>query len=97
MEYLAAFVEDYVREPKKRKRIAENIFGSYNVWLILLNSKMARDSLESLHHDNAKGNPYFERVRENGSKFASGLRELFFNRDQDPDPIANLSLEYVGF
>ncbi len=97
LQYLAAFVEAFVQDPRKRKRISMKIFGSYNEWLLLLDDKMARHSLEKLHHDDAKGNYYFEKVRKNGSEFASGLRELFFNRDEDDDPIANLSLDYVGF
>lgn len=97
LEYLAAFVMAYVKDAARRKRIARKIFGSYNEWLLLLNNNAARTSLESLRHDEAKGNPYFEQVRKNGRQFASGLRELFFNRDRDTDPIANLSLDYVGF
>jgi hypothetical protein len=97
LEYLAAFVEAYVQEPNKRKKIAKKIFGSYNKWLILLNDQQARNALEKLQHSDASGNRYFEKVRDNGSQFASGLRELFFNRDSDTDPIAKLSLNYVGF
>jgi predicted nucleotidyltransferase len=97
LEYLAAFVEAFVTSPAKRKRIAENIFGAYNEWLLLLNDGAARKSLAALPHSEAKGNPYFERVRKNGSNFATGLRELFFNRSSDEDQIANLSLNYVGF
>jgi hypothetical protein len=97
LEYLAAFIEAYVPDTAKRRRIAKKIFGSYNEWLILLNNQTARDSLEKLHHSDAGENLYFKKVRDKGSVFASGLRELFFNRESDKDPIANLSLDYVGF
>jgi hypothetical protein len=97
LEYLAAFVETFVKDARRRDRIAEKIFGSYNEWLILLNNKEARDSLKKLQHDNAKNNKHFEKVRRSGSEFASGLRELFFYRDSDQDEIAKLSLNYVGF
>jgi hypothetical protein len=97
LEYLAAFVEAFVSDTKKRKRVAEKIFGSYNDWLILLNNKSARESLEKLSHSEAVANALFKKVRAIGSDFASGLRELFFNRDKDEDQIANLSLDYVGF
>jgi hypothetical protein len=97
LEYLAAFTETYVEDPIRRARIASKIFGSYNNWLILLNNKAARNSLENLDHSGASGNLYFEKVRTSSSNFASGLRELFFNRDTDQDPIATLSLNYVGF
>ena len=97
LEYLAAFIETYVQDAARRKRIAKKIFGSYNEWLILLNSKTARDSLEKLSHSNAGGNQYFTKVRDQAPIFASGLRELFFNRESDKDPIAKLSLNYVGF
>lgn len=97
LEYLAAFVEAFVENSQRREQIFRKIFGSYNEWLNLLNDKSVRDSLEKINHSDAAGNPYFEKVRENSSEFASGLRELFFNRDYDTDHIANLSLEYVGF
>ncbi len=98
LEYLAAFIEAYVQNGAKRTRIVENIFGAYNEWLILLNNKAARDSLEKLDHSVARNNQHFKKVRKISEKFASGLRELFFNRQTDSDDhIANLSLEYVGF
>jgi hypothetical protein len=60
-------------------------------------AKTVRESLAKLHHDDAKNNPHFKKVRKISSEFASGLRELFFNRDSDKDDIARLSLNYVGF
>lgn len=97
LEYLAAFIDGFVQDSERRKRISKSIFGSYNEWLILLNNEHARQSLENLHPADAKGDVYFENVRENGSVFAAGLRELFFNRENDADSIASLSLDYVGF
>lgn len=97
LEYLAAFVEDFVQEPGRRRRISKKIFGAYAEWLILLNTRSDRETLESMQHDNAANDLLFQSIRKNGSEFASGLRELFFNRNEDPDPIANLSLDYVGF
>jgi hypothetical protein len=97
LEYLAAFVESFVEDQGKRQRIALNIFGAYNEWLLLLNDKAAREELAGLRHDEAGASRYFKRVRKHSAEFASGLRELFFNREKDSDPIANLSLDYVGF
>ena len=96
LEYLAAFIQSYAK-PTKRKRIVENIFGAYNDWLMLLNDERARRELEKLDHSEAKNNAYFKKVRKSSEKFAEGLRELFFDRRTDSNPIANLSLEYVGF
>jgi hypothetical protein len=98
LEYLAAFVDAFVENPARRRRIARLIFGSYNEWLLLMADKNARTQLESLSHEQAKHDVTFGKVRKIGGDFASGLQLLFFNRDGDAkDPIANLSLDYVGF
>jgi predicted nucleotidyltransferase len=97
LEYLAAFVDSFVEDPDRRKVIARRIFGAYNEWLLLLDDTEARRALDALRHDQAADSPHFQKVRALGSEFASGLRQLFFNRDTDPDPIARLSLDYVGF
>lgn len=97
LEFLAAFVDTFVTDTAKRKTVAEKIFGSYDAWLTLLADDAARNTLETLSHKNSEANPVFQRVREIGSAFASGLKLLFFNRDEDEDPIADLSLEYVAF
>jgi hypothetical protein len=97
LEYLAAFVDTYVQDTNKRKKIATRVFGSYNNWLILLNDAQARLKLEELPSSDARNNPCFKKVRDEGKLFARGLQELFFNRDGDTDPIAKLSLDYVGF
>ena len=57
----------------------------------------SRKTLEELSHDDAENDAVFQKVREIGSAFASGLKLLFFNREKDEDPIADLSLEYVAF
>ena len=97
LEYLAAFVNAFVDDAGKRQRVATLIFGSYNEWLLLMADKKARTSLETLSHEKAKGDVHFEKVRRIGADFAKGLQLLFFNREGDEDPIANLSLDYVGF
>lgn len=99
LEYLAAFVNAFVKEPDKRKSVAENVFGSYNAWLGLLGDGEARQVLESLDHRVIKEtqNEVFDEIRRRSSDFARGLKLLFFNRENDADPIANLSLEYIGF
>lgn len=97
LEYLAAFLETFVEEVGRRQRIAEKIFGAYDEWLTLLNDDSTRSKLEQLSHEEAAGDDAFGKIRRAGSQFASGLRELFFNRDGDSDPIAKLSLDYVGF
>jgi len=98
LDYLAAFIESFVEEESKRQSIANDVFGSYNDWLTLLNDSASRSHLEDLSHREAKdGDPVFQEVRNMSTSFARGLKRLFFNRTEDNDPIANLSLEYVGF
>lgn len=98
LEFLAAFVETFVSDEQKRQTVSKRIFGAYNAWLELLGDEPSRKTLESLSHEQAGQNPVFQKVREIGSDFSSGLKLLFFNRDQDTsDPIANLSIEYVAF
>lgn len=97
LEYLATFVDRFVKDADKRRLVSEKIFGSYHDWLGLLADDAARKTLETLNHDAAAQDPVFDQVRKIGSEFASGLKLLFFNRDTDPDPIADLSLDYVAF
>lgn len=99
LDYLAAFVRAFVPDDDSRKIISTKVFGSYNEWLGLLGQQMIRDQLASLTHDSAPEDPLFnDQIRKLSKEFASGLKLLFFNRDTEPDnPIANLSLEYVGF
>lgn len=97
LEYLAAFIDSFVEDTDRKHRISRLIFGAYSDWLLLLDDPEARRALDALRHDQAAQSPHFQRVRTMGSDFASGLRQLFFNRDTDPDPIARLSLDYVGF
>ncbi len=97
LEYLAVFVDKHVKEQTKRKQLARLIFGSYNQWLMLIMDNRVRKHLEGLSHQDAKQDITFNKVRRIGKDFAQGLQLLFFNRNQDEDPIANLCLDYVGF
>lgn len=98
LEFLAAFVDTFVSGTQKRQTVSKRLFGAYSAWLELLGDEASRKTLESLTHEQADQNPVFQRVREISSEFSSGLKLLFFNRDQDTsDPIANLSIEYVAF
>jgi hypothetical protein len=97
IEFLAQFVDRCVKDGRRRKRVASQVFGSYNQWLILMGDTRNRKHLASLSHEEAKRDKTFQRIRRIGKDFASGLRLLFFNRDHDDDPIANLCLDYVGF
>jgi predicted nucleotidyltransferase len=97
LEFLAKFIDQFLSEADKRKRVCEKIFGAYSDWLLLLGNQEARKSLEEFKPKDTLSNAHFEKVREGGKTFASGLRELFFNRDHDKDQIAELSLDYVGF
>ncbi|MDQ8199377.1 hypothetical protein QEH56_14520 [Pelagicoccus enzymogenes] len=98
LEYLAGFVDAFVTEVDKRQKVSNLIFGSYDKWLALLNDDQARKNLSGLSHENAAdGDATFQHVRDLSKEFADGLKLLFFNRMEDEDPIANLSLEYVGF
>lgn len=97
LEYLAQFISAHVTGRSKRKRVIRNIFGSYNRWLLLMRNPRVRRALTELTHSDASNRVEFKQVRNLGSQFAAGLRELFFNRRVDADKIANLSLDYVGF
>jgi hypothetical protein len=97
LEYLAKFVVCFVPDPGKRKLVAELLFGSYNEWLLLMAEKANRECLVNLSQEDAKNNATFAEIRRIGITFARGLKLLFFNREMDNDPIANLSLDYVGF
>jgi predicted nucleotidyltransferase len=97
LEYLAQFVMAHIKNLEKRQRICRNIFGAYNRWLLLIGDGKVRRTLARLSHSEAATNLEFQKVRNIGSEFASGLRELFFNRSKEEDKIAQLSLEYVGF
>ena len=97
LEYLASFISQHIVDADKRKRVAGKIFGAYDRWLLLMNDTNTRGRLKKLSHAEAAGNPDFKQVRTIGSEFASGLRELFFNRDSEDDAIAKLSFDYVGF
>ena len=97
LEYLAAFVRTFVEDEGKRSRIAKLIFGAYNQWLQLMADETSRERLESLSHEAAIADETFQKVRSIGKDFARGLCLLFFNRERDDDPIANLCLDYVGF
>lgn len=99
LDCLAAFLRAYVTEDKKRQLIARKIFGSYNEWLKALGDPEIRRELTGLSHEDAPKNPVFnEKIRDLSKKFASGLKLLFFDRDEEPNnQIVDLSLEYVGF
>ncbi len=99
LEYLAAFVDSFVRGRKKRKKVISLIFDTYDWWLRTMGKSATRKALERLNHAEAAANQEFQNVRRKSSKFAAGLELLFFNRerDQEPDKIANLSLQYIGF
>ena len=97
LEYLASFVKNNVHDISKRKRVATSVFGSYSQWLELMNDSNVRDVLKNLSHSEADGSAPFQNVRKIGTEFACGLRELFFNRREEQDSIAKLSLDYVGF
>lgn len=97
LEFLAAFVDAFVSDMEKRKTISRRLFGTYNAWLELLGDDVKRKCLESLSHDKAAEEVIFQEVRQMSAEFSSGLQLLFFGRDSDSDPIAQLSLEYVAF
>ena len=97
LEYLAAFVDAFVVGAEKRKKVSEHIFGAYNEWLRILGDDEKRKALESLTHENAGSDATFQEIRKISASFSKGLKLLFFNREQDDDKIADLSLEYVGF
>lgn len=100
LEYLATFVDAYVKNKRRRKIVCEAIFGAYGRWLELWNTKKTRKALESMTHKDAlKSDSLFDDVRTEGSSFASGLELLFFNHDREnhQDTLASTALEYIGF
>jgi hypothetical protein len=99
LEYLAAFVDEFVTDSGKRSAIAQQIFGSYDWWLRTMADGSARSALEKLDHASAAQSEVFQKVRKIGSEFAKGMELLFFNRDRDleQDKIAGVTLRYIGF
>lgn len=99
LEYLAAFLDEFVESPERRKSIATRVFGAYDWWLTTLGDEGHRKQLESLSHAEAESDCLFEQIRTRGKDFGRGLEALFFGRDRDEehDRIAKLSLEYIGF
>jgi len=99
LEYLAAFVDAFVREPKKRTEVSRLIFGTYDWWLETISQRDSRRILESLSPSEAGGNLLFQTVRTKSADFAKGLELLFFNRTHadEPDEIAALTCQYIGF
>jgi hypothetical protein len=99
LEYLAAFVDTFVVDQPRKRKVAQLIFGSYDWWLNNMGKPDFRATLQRLDPANASGNAEFQKVRQESSRFAEGLELLFFNRDrtQEADKIANLSLQYIGF
>ncbi len=97
LEYLARFIDSHVKEENKRRAVIGDVFGSYNEWLTIIGNPDARSSLERLKPAEAGDDSCFKKVRDQSKQFSRGLKFLFFNRVSDTDPIANLSLEYVGF
>ncbi len=99
LEYLAAFVDSFVTDPAKKKRVAELIFGNYDWWLRTIAADSSRMELEQLGALAASQCKVFQEVRNHSKEFAKGLELLFFNRDRDQesDSIANVALQYVGF
>lgn len=98
LEVLAKFVDSFVHDTAKRREVSRLIFGSYDQWLQLLNDSEKRAALKDLDHRSAEKDETFQQIRTISKDFADGLKLLFFNRVSDTDdPIANLSLEYVGF
>jgi hypothetical protein len=84
-------------EKSKRHKVSLRIFDSYNRWLEIIGDNDKRRALEKMSHLEAGRDKTFQEIRTLGSEFAKGLKLLFFNRDSDTDPIANLSLEYAAF
>jgi len=99
LEFLAAFLDTYVKDSDRRKKVAVRIFGAYNEWLTIWGDKAKREEIEAITHDQAPNNQVFQQIRDTGSDFARGLEMLFFDRDRDieKDSIAALTLQYIGF
>jgi hypothetical protein len=97
LEYLASFIMAFVTDESRRNRIAELVFCSYNDWLLRICDEGFRKQLKDLSHGTTSDCSEFQEARRLGTNFANGLKLLFFNREKDPDPIANLCLDYVGF
>jgi hypothetical protein len=99
LEFLAAFVDEFVSDRVKRKQVAESIFGSYNWWLNTLSSEGTRKTLETLDFTHVRQCREFQEIREHARSFAKGLELLFFGRDRDAetDSFAKIVLQYIGF
>lgn len=75
LESLAAMVELYDAS------LADEIFGSYDAFLSLLNNRELRTLLETLTPDEAYSDPVFLAAREQAYRFDSALTKLMFDAD----------------
>lgn len=97
LEYLARFIDKHITTEETKIEIINLIFDSYCSWLELIAKSDVREHLENLKIEDATKSEDFNKLRDLSKKFADGLKLLFFNRSHDNNPIANLSLDYVGF
>jgi len=99
LEYLAAFVDAFVADEKRKHEVATRIFGSYDWWLQMLADKEKREHLEKLDHAQAVDDNLFQEIRRKSSEFAEGLEMLCFGRgrDDDGDAVVSLVVQYIGF
>ena len=74
LEYLAAFVDAFVADRKKKKKVARLIFGTYDWWLRTMGKSGTRKSLEKLNHAEAAENRDFQSVRRKVLKICCWLR-----------------------
>lgn len=80
-----------LRLDKKDVRI---VFGAYDNFLKLMDSKDKREKLSKLVYKDAMRDKCFQDMRDLGHEFQDGLQNIFIN---SKTPLAKLTLKYVTF
>jgi predicted nucleotidyltransferase len=89
LEILAKSIEQY----EVPQSIGEELFGSYQEFLEIIDDKVSRDALDKLRASDSRTDPTFKRIRSVSEAFEHALDNIFFENKL----IAPLTREYGVF
>jgi hypothetical protein len=89
LEILAKSIEQY----EVPQSIGEELFGSYQEFLEIIDDKASRDALDKLRASDSRTDPTFKRIRSVSEAFEHALDNIFFENKL----IAPLTREYGVF
>ncbi len=75
-------------------KTVRDLFDSYDDFLAVLDTEAHRSELEALDEDRKDDSAVFQRIRETGHRFQSGLSSMFFKGDRG---LAELTMKYGVF